>query len=152
MRDRYYQLNPDSQLFRGKYYDKDGNYIGGSGSGGSHGPSMSDSQFKQLHGPDEAWVDLMKDGKEDKADDFFRSMPKWAQEFYLARNPDKALLQESDRMLALLENYFLADKANQKAMLRNNPALAKWLHENDAGPSASRPSTSSIRSCLTTRG
>ena len=121
MRRRYYANNPSSTLFRG----------GKGGSGGSGG-GIPDAKYKLYIKEMGKWVDLMKNGEDAAADKFFRNMPKWMQDFYLARHPDQALLKENMKMQSLLEEYFLANKASQRAMLKNNPALAKWLMQNDA--------------------
>ena len=121
MRNRYYANNPDSTLFRGG---------GKGGSGGGGGISISDAKYKQYTGMMQKWVDLMRDGKDKQADAYFRSLPKWAQDFYLARNKDKALLKEDMNMQSLLMDFFGANKAAREAMKKNNPKLMKWLNEN----------------------
>jgi hypothetical protein len=117
LRKRYYANNPDSKLFRGK----------SSGGGGG----ITDGQYAQYTRMMGKWVDFLRDGNQAGADKYFRSMPKWAQDFYLARHPDKALLKETLKFQTLAEEYFGADKAHQEAILQNNPAFAKWLHQND---------------------
>jgi len=117
MRRRYYANNPSSTLFKGG---------GGSGGGG-----IPDAQYKQYIGMMGKWVDLLKDGKDKAAMDYFRSLPKWAQDFYLKAHPEKELMKQDDKMLRILEDYFGANKASQQAMLENNPKLVKWLQEND---------------------
>ena len=120
MRRRYYANNPDSTLFRG----------GSGGGSGSTGGGISDAKYKQYIGMMQKWVDLQKDGKDAEADKYFRSLPKWAQDFYLARHPDKALLKEDMQMQTLLMDFFGANKAEREAMKANNPKLMKWLQEN----------------------
>jgi hypothetical protein len=118
MRKRYYANNPDSTLFRGK---------GGSGGG------ISDAKYKKYVGYMKKWADLQKDGKEGAANKYFKSLPKWVQDFHLRVNPDKALLKETLRMQTLVADFLAANKAHQQQMLIDSPALARWLNDNDAG-------------------
>jgi len=115
MRRRYYANNPSSTLFNGK----------------AKGGGISDAKYKQYIRHMKQWVDLLRDGKDKEADKFFKSMPEWMQDFYLKAHPDKALLKETLKMQSLLQVYFGANKASQRAMLENNPALARWLNAND---------------------
>jgi hypothetical protein len=123
MRRRYYANNPNSTLFRGKR---------GSGGYSGSGGGLSDTKYKSYVRMMKKWVDLLRDGKEKEAGKYFRTLPKWAQDFYLKRHPDKALMKEDDKMLRMLQVYMGADKAAQKSMLENNPKLARWLQENDS--------------------
>ena len=125
VRRRYYANNPDSTLFRGQRSGGTGGYSRGSGGG------ISDAKYKQYVQGMKQWVNLLRDGKDDEAVRYFQSLPQWMQDFYVRNNPDKALIKEDMKMQALLQDYFLADRANQQAMLKNNPRLAKWLNEND---------------------
>jgi hypothetical protein len=119
MRDMYRKNNPGSKLFTGK--------SGGTGGG------LPDAQFKRYVKMMKKWVDLQKDGKDKAADAYFKSLPKWAQDFYLERHPDKSLLREDMAMQRLLAEYMGANKAHQQQMLEDSPRLARWLNENNAG-------------------
>jgi hypothetical protein len=99
--------------------------------GGGKGGGIPDAQFRQYTDYMKHWVGLMKQGRDDEADRYFRSLPGWAKEFYLKRNPDKEILMLNDRLFTLAQDYFIADKEEQRAILARNPALAQWLREHD---------------------
>jgi hypothetical protein len=99
--------------------------------GDGKGGGISDPQFREYMGYMKQWVGIMRQKGDAAADDYFRSLPEWAQAFYLKRNPDKNLLMEEDRTFSIIMDYFTADREEQEAMLRRSPALARWLNEND---------------------
>lgn len=99
--------------------------------GGGSGGGISDTQFRSYMAYMKQWVGIMRKGGDAKADAYFRSLPEWAKAFYLKRNPDKSLLMEDDQTFRLAMAYFGADREEQQAMLNRNPALARWLNEND---------------------
>ena len=101
--------------------------------GGGKGSGLSDSQFSEYTKMMGKWVDLLKTKGKDAADDYFRSLPGWAQDFYAKRHPDKALLRESDAQLRKMAMFFLADEAHQNAMIAKDPSILKWLNENASG-------------------
>jgi hypothetical protein len=137
MRSQYYANNPSSTMFRGGGKSGwDPNKYKGGGSGytrGSGGGGIPDAQFKQYTKMMGKWVGLLQDGKDDAADAYFKGLPKWAQNFYLQRNPDKKFLIESDKNLALLSEYLQSDKAEQRRMLESMPKFATWLNQYDSG-------------------
>ena len=128
VKDEYFSRHPDSKMRRdggsGKWVDY------GPSKGG---PSLSDAQFAQYTKMMGKWVDLLKTKGKDAANDYFRSLPSWAQDFYAARHPDKALLRESDAQLRKMAMFFLADEAHQNAMIAKDPSILKWLNENASG-------------------
>lgn len=132
VKDQYFENNPDSKMRRdGAPSGKGGKWVDYGPSKG--GPSLSDAQFSQYTKMMGKWVNLLKTQGKEVANDYFRSMPQWAQDFYAARHPDKALLRESDAQLKKMAMFFLADEAHQNEMIASDPSILKWLHENASG-------------------
>lgn len=129
MRSQYYANNPNSTLFRGSGASRSGgSYRGGGGGGG-----ISDARFRTYIKSMKTWVNLLKDGKDAEAKAYFNGLEQWKKDFYWQNNPDKKFQMQNDKMFALAAEYFVAEPAAQRAMLRRNPGLRRWLNENDTG-------------------
>jgi hypothetical protein len=114
VRRKYLADNPGSSL-------KDG--FGGSGA--------SNAKYREYGRYMQQWVDLTKEKGTEAGQEFFRSLPDWVQAQYLKRHPDKKLMAEDQKMVKLLQDYFLAEPNAQARMIADNPSLARWLVEND---------------------
>lgn len=91
-----------------------------------------DAQNNQYMKLMDRWVKLYKAGKREEAEEFFRSLPQWAQDRYLKKHPEKFMLAEDGRMMARLQQYFLADEAHRAAFIRDNPDVAEFVNSHSS--------------------
>jgi hypothetical protein len=118
-RQRYYNNNPDSTLFRGK---------GGPSSGG-----WPDAKYKKYVGYLNKWDALMQDGKFKEAEKYYKSLPAWVRETHEKSYADRKQIAQELKLMPLIQEYIGADRAEQDAMLQNNPRLARWINDNAQG-------------------
>jgi hypothetical protein len=124
MRNRYYQSNPDSTLFKG-------GSGGSSGSGGSGG-GWSDAKYKKYIKYMNKWSNLQKDGKPGEAKKYYESLPAWVRETHEKKHKDTVQLKNDMKFRGMMQDYMSADPEEQAAMLKNNPGLAQWLNSLDS--------------------
>lgn len=88
-------------------------------------------QTAQYMGYMKKWIRLFESSGDEKAMDYFRSLPKWARDRYYAAHPDNRLkFETTDRMSRQLREYFAADSAGQADYLASHPELRRWLAKN----------------------
>jgi hypothetical protein len=118
VRDQYFKNNPKSGMRKTKPGQ-------GGGQPPQFEPSGDDKAYIDAMGK---WVEMYRTGNDADAEAYFRSLPAWMRNRYLAKHPDKAILGESLEMTGKIAEYFSGDEAHRAAYGAANPDVLKWVN------------------------